>query len=155
MGGKFETETLVVAVPPASVSYRTYPTSVGTTFSLRTFVTAVPDGYRRVTVIIDWPSAAPKHTLRFSSLVFPVINTSYPASDGLAEASGGMVTLSGCLGVDVFDDVSVALPGARADTTASTLRSAIGGAASASSHVETRTRLDPSSCTPEAGTSVR
>ena len=48
--------------------YRTYPVAVGTTFSLRTFVTTVPPdgghgtGYRHVTVIVEWPSAVTGHT---------------------------------------------------------------------------------------------
>jgi Tfp pilus assembly protein PilV len=155
ISGKFETETLVIA-SPAVVSYQTFPVAVGTTFSMRTFVTAVATtGYRRVTVIIDWPSPSPTHTLRLSSFVFPLVNTSYPASDGLAEVIAGQITLSGCLGSDTFDDVSVALPSARADTSASTLRSSIGGAAGAGSNIAVHVRPDPATCTLGDGTDVR
>ena len=60
----------------------------------------------------------------------------------------GLVTLSGCLGGDTFDDVHVALPGARADTIASTLRTAVGSATSAAAHVEVHPRVDSSTCVP-------
>lgn len=137
--------------------YQTHPVAVGTTFTMRTFVTTVPPdggrgiGYRHVTVIVEWPSssATTPHRLQFSSLVFPLDYTSYPASNGSAEVAGGLVTLDGCLGADTFDDVHVALPGARADTIASTLRTAIGAASSSAAHVESHTRLDPSNpCAP-------
>ena len=135
--------------------YRTYPTAVGTTFSLRTFVTTVPPlggrgiGYRHVTVIVEWPWTSPTpHTMQFSSLVFPLDYTSYPSSNGSAEVTDGLVTLDGCLGGDTFDDVRVALPGSRSDTIASTLRTAIGSATSAAAHVEVHPRVDSSTCEP-------
>jgi hypothetical protein len=134
--------------------YRTYPVAAGATFALTTFVTTVPPaggegtGYRHVTVIIAWPSTNPAHTMQFSSLVFPLDYTSYPAGNGTAEVTDGLVTLSGCLGGDTFDDVHVALPGARADTIASTLRTAIGSATSAAAHVEVHPRLDSATCVP-------
>jgi hypothetical protein len=134
--------------------YRTYPVAAGATFVLTTFVTTVPPaggkgtGYRHVTVIVGWPSTNPAHTMQFSSLIFPLDYTSYPAGNGTAEVTDGLVTLSGCLGGDTFDDVHVALPGARADTIASTLRTAIGSANSAAAHVEVHPRLDSSTCVP-------
>ncbi|MEP7114257.1 MAG: hypothetical protein ABI862_13410, partial [Ilumatobacteraceae bacterium] len=149
VGGKFESEDLVVG---ATDPYRAYPDAVGTTFSLRTFVTTAPAGYRRVTVIIDWPAISPNHSMRFSSLVYPLVYTSYPVSGGSAEVTGGLITLSGCLGGDAFSDVNVVLPGARADTRASTVRTAFGVAASPSKHVEVLPRSDSSSCTPAATT---
>ncbi len=151
---------LKFGVPPedlffgGAMPYRTYPVAAGMTFSLRTFVTSVPPdggngiGYRHVTVIIEWPTPAPKHKLQFSSLVFPLDYTSYPTSNGSADVTGGLVTVDGCLGSDTFDDVHVALPGARADTIASTLRTAIGAATSSAGKVETHTRLDPLTCEP-------
>ena len=137
-----------------ATSYQTDHVAVGTTFSLRTFVTSVtPEGggtgYRHVTVIVEWPSSSSTpHTMQFSSLVFQLDYTSYPASNGSAEVAGGFVTLNGCLGGDTFDDVHVALPGARADTIASTLRTAIGASTSAAGHVETHPRVDASPCVP-------
>ena len=134
----FEGEQLVLGGPTAA-PYRTLTDAVGTTFSLRTFVTGVGSGgagYRRTTVIVDWPSVSPTHTLRFSSLVFPLDYTSYPASSGSAEATGGLITVSGQLGGDVFEDVHVVLPGTRAETSSSTLRTSIGAAASAASHAD-------------------
>jgi type II secretory pathway pseudopilin PulG len=71
---RFDGELLVLGGPTAA-PYRTLTTAVGTTFSLRTFVTGVAAagaGYRRTTVIVDWPSVSPTHTLRLSSLVFPL-----------------------------------------------------------------------------------
>ncbi len=133
---KFELESLV---PGGTTPYRETPVSVGTTFSLRTFVTAVlasGDGYRRITVIVDWPSISPKHTMRFSSFVFPLDFTSFPASTGSAEVTGGLITLTGNLGGDTFDDVHVVLPAVRADTSSSTLRTSIGAAGSATSYVD-------------------
>ncbi|MGZ4722634.1 MAG: hypothetical protein ACXV8L_00320, partial [Ilumatobacteraceae bacterium] len=132
--------------------YRTLSVAVGTTFSLRTLVTtALPagvDDYRRVTVIIDWPYPSPTHTITTSSLVYPIINTAYPSNNGSAEVTGGRITLSGCLGGDNFDDAYVALPEVRADTSLSTgaLRSAIGGAGSAASHLGVSNRPDASNC---------
>jgi type II secretory pathway pseudopilin PulG len=134
----FEGEQLVLGGPTAA-PYRTLTVAVGTTFSLRTFVTGVASGgagYRRTTVIVDWPSVSPTHTLRFSSLVFPLDYTSYPASSGSAEATGGLITVSGQLGGDTFEDVHMVLPGIRAETSSSTLRTAIGAAASAASNVD-------------------
>jgi type II secretory pathway pseudopilin PulG len=132
----FEGESIV---PGGPNSYRTYPVSAGTTFSLRTFVTAVPAGgsaYRRVTVIVDWPTVAPRHTIRFSSLVYPLNYASYPASSGAAEVTGGQMTISGHLGGDTFEDARVVLPGMRADTSASTLRTSIAAAAGATPYVD-------------------
>ncbi|MEY2553077.1 MAG: hypothetical protein QOC57_937 [Ilumatobacteraceae bacterium] len=143
----FEGENVV---PGGPNPYRTYPVSAGTTFSIRTFVTAVPAGgtaYRRVTVIVDWPNTAPRHTLRFSSLVFPLNYASYPASSGAAEATGGQITISGRLGGDTFDDAHVVLPGARADTNASTLRTAIAAAAGATPYVDVVVGPIPVACT--------
>lgn len=134
----FEGEQLVLGGPTAA-PYRTISTAVGTTFSLRTFVTGVASGgagYRRTTVIVDWPSVSPIHTLRFSSLVFPLDYTSYPASSGSAEATGGLITVSGQLGGDTFEDANMVLPGIRAGTSSSTLRTSIGAAASAASNVD-------------------
>jgi type II secretory pathway pseudopilin PulG len=131
----FEGENVV---PGGTKPYRTYPVSVGTTFSIRTFVTAVAaggSGYRRITVIVDWPAAAPRHTVRFTSLVYPLNYASYPASSGAAEVTGGQVSISGRLGGDTFNDVHVVLPGVRADTNASTLRTSIAAAAGATSYV--------------------
>jgi hypothetical protein len=143
----FEGELIV---PGGTDPYRTLVTSVGTTFSIRTFVTRVTSGgsdYRRVSVIVDWPSDLPRHTMRFSSLVYPLDYASYPASTGAAEAVGGVVTLSGTLGSDVFDDVHVVLPGARADTNASTLRTSIGSAVSAESMLDVASgQVSTSSC---------
>ena len=140
-----------------NASYRTTQVAVGTTFTLRTFVTTVPPaagrgtGYRHVTVIIEWPSSSSTpHSLQFSSLVFPLDYTSFPSSNGSAEVTDGLITLGGCLGGDTFDDVHVALPGARSDTIASTLRTAIGAATSAAAHVETHTRIDSTTCVPVA-----
>lgn len=132
----FESEPIVLG---GTSPHRTTITAVGTTFALRTFVTAVGAGgagYRRVTVIIEWPSVSPSHTMRFSSLVFPLDYTSYPASSGEAEAMGGLITVNGTLGGDTFEDVQVSLPGARVDTNASTLRTSIAAAASSTSHVD-------------------
>ena len=136
-------------------SYRTTQVAVGTTFTLRTFVTTVPPaggkgtGYRHVTVIVEWQSSSTTaHTLQFSSLVFPLDYTSFPSSNASAEVTDGLITLGGCLGSDTFDDVHVALPGARSDTIASTLRTAIGAATSAAAHVETHSRIDSTTCVP-------
>lgn len=145
-------------VPGGSTPYRTNPVSVGTTFSIRTFVTAVPaggSGYRRITVLVDWPSTAPRHNMRFSSLVFPLSYASYPASSGGAEATGGLITVTGNLGSDAFDDVHVVLPGARVDTNASTLRTSIGAAAGGTSYVGITTGpVIPSMTCNGAGTAV-
>ncbi len=132
----FESEPIVLG---GTSPHRTTITAVGTTFALRTFVTAVGTGgagYRRVTVIIEWPSVSPSHTMRFSSLVFPLDYTSYPASSGEAEAMGGLITVIGTLGGDTFENVQVSLPGTRVDTNASTLRTSIAVAASSTSHVD-------------------
>ena len=120
-------------------SYKSDVTAAGTIFELRTFVTAVSAagaGYRRATVIVEWPSSAPKHTMRFSSLVFPLDYSSYPASSGKAEATGGLITVTGQLGGDTFEDMHLVLPSVRADTNASTLRTSIGAAASATGYVD-------------------
>ena len=129
----FESEPIVLG---GTTPYRTTLTTVGTTFALRTFVTAVAASYRRVTVIVEWPAVAPRHTMRFSSLVFPLDYASYPASSGEAEATGGLISVSGTLGGDTFDDVHMLLPGVRVDTNASTLRTSIAAAASATSYVD-------------------
>jgi hypothetical protein len=137
----FGGERLVLGGPTAA-PYQTLVAAVGTTFSLRTFVTAVSSGgagYRRTTVIVTWPSIAPAHTLRFSSFVFPLDYTSYPASSGSAEVTGGLISATGQLGGDSFEDLHVVLPGIRAETTSSTLRTSIGAAASADSYVDLAT----------------
>ncbi|MEO8265854.1 MAG: hypothetical protein ABI706_10135 [Ilumatobacteraceae bacterium] len=156
--GGSATEDLIfggTALDGTPVSYRTTQVAVATTFTLRTFVTTVPPaggngtGYRHVTVIIEWPSSSPTaHTLQFSSLVFPLDYTSFPSSNGSAEVTDGLITLGGCLGGDTLDDVHVALPGARSDTIASTLRTAIGAATGAAAHVEAHSRIDSTTCTP-------
>ena len=156
--GGSATEDLIfggTALDGTPVSYRTTQVAVGTTFTLRTFVTTVPPiggkgtGYRHVTVVVEWPSSSSTaHTLQFSSLVFPLDYTSFPSSNGSAEVTDGLITLGGCLGSDTFDDVRVALPGARSDTIASTLRTAIGAATSAAAHVEAHSRIDSTTCTP-------
>ena len=120
-------------------SYKTTIVSGGTTFVLRTFVTRVSaagSGYRRVTVIIEWPSTSPAHTMRFSTLVFPLDYASYPSSSGDAEATGGLMSVIGQLGGDTIEDLHLALPAVRADTNASTLRTSIGAAASATGYVD-------------------
>ena len=132
----FEGENIV---PGGTKPYRTYPIAAGTTFSIRTFVTAVSaggSGYRRITVIVDWPTPTPQHTVRFSSLVFPLNYASYPASNGAAEVTGAQITVSGSLGGDTYEDAHVVLPGARADTSASTLRTSIAAAAGATGYVD-------------------
>lgn len=135
----FEGEQLILGGPTAA-TFHTPTVAVGTTYSLRTFVTAVSSttgaGYRRTTVIIDWPSGSPRHTLRFSSMVFPLDYTSYPVSRGSAESTGGLITVTGDLGGDTFENVHVVLPGVRAETSSSTLRTSIGAAASATSFVD-------------------
>ena len=120
-------------------SYKTTIVSVGTTFVLRTFVTSVTaagSGYRRVTTIIEWPSTSPAHTMRFSTLVFPLDYASYPSSSGDAEATGGLISVNGQLGGDTIEDLHLALPAVRSDTNASTLRTSIGAAASATGFVD-------------------
>ena len=135
----FEGERIV---PGMTAPYTTTLTGAGTTFLIRTFVTSVTPpsgiGYRRITVFIAWQPTATgnRHTMRFSSLVFPLDYTTYPASSGSSEATGGLVTVVGHLGSDTFDDVHVSLAAARADTTASTLRTAIGSTVSSASHVD-------------------
>ena len=129
----FESEPIVLG---GTTPYRTTLTTVGTTFALRTFVTAVAAGYRRVTVIVEWPAVTPRHTMRFASLVFPLDYASYPASGGEAEATGGLITVSGTLGGDTFEDAHMLLPGVRVDTNSSTLRTSIAAAASATSYVD-------------------
>lgn len=157
---KFGGEVLYVG---GANSYKSTVMSVSTTFTLKTFVTTVPAasgaGYRRITVIVEWPSTvlAKPHHLQFSSLVFDLDFKSYPASSGSAGAEGGLITLTGCVGGETFaeGDVRVALPSAHADTSASTLRTAIGTAAAASSSVGTGSRTDPSTCLPQPATEVR
>ena len=143
--------------------YKSTATSAGTTFTLKTFVTTVPAatgaGYRRINVVVEWPSTVPTkpHQLQFSSLVFDLDFKSFPAGSGSAEADGGLITLTGCIGGETFGegDVRVALPGAHADTSASTLRTAIGTGAAATSSVGSGVRTDPSACAPAIGTEVR
>lgn len=101
-----------------------------------TAVSAGGAGYRRTTVIVEWPSLVPTHSLRFSSFVFPLDYTSYPASSGSAEVTGGLITVTGQLRGDTFEDLHVVLPGIRAETTSSTLRTSIGAAASADSFAD-------------------
>ena len=134
----FGGERLVLGGPTAA-PYQTTTDAVGTTFSLRTFVTAVSSGgagYRRTTVIVQWPSVLPTHTLRFSSFVFPLDYTSYPASSGSAEVTGGLISVTGQLSGDSLEDMHLVLPGIRAETTASTLRTSIGAASSADSYAD-------------------
>ena len=137
----FGTEPLVAG---SSTQYRTTKHEAGTTFSLRTFVTAVTPAsagpYRRITLIIDWnttdaANSPGQRTMQFSSLVFPLDYTSYPASTGSAEAIGGSVTLTGTLAGEQFEEVRLALPGTQAATDSSTLRTSIASAASSTSTV--------------------
>jgi hypothetical protein len=124
---RFEGEQLVGGGPTA---YRSTSLVSGTTYTLSTFITAVTPSaglpYRRITVFVDWaPSTSGAfHTERFSSLVYPLDYSSFPAGSGVAEVTGGAITVSGSLSADTFDDVHVALPGARAATSSSTLRTA-------------------------------
>jgi hypothetical protein len=124
---RFEGEQLVGGGPTA---YRTGSVVSGTTYTLSTFITAVtpPTGlpYRRLTVFVDWsPSTSGAfHSERFSSLVYPLDYSSFPAGSGVAEVTGASVSVSGALGADTFADVHLALPGARAATSSSTLRTA-------------------------------
>ena len=111
----FEDEALV---PGSTTPYRVTTVAAGATFTIRTFITSVPSvigaSYRRITVFIEWnasPSApaATVHQMRFASLVFPLNYSSYPASNGSAEATGGLIAVSGQLGGLTFDDVHVSL----------------------------------------------
>jgi hypothetical protein len=134
----FGTEVLVQG---GATPYRQTLGGAGTTFSLRTFVTTVTGAdYRRITILVDWPYVAPnvpaKHSMSFSSLVYPLNYASYPVSNGSAEVTGGLVTITGELGGDTYNDVHVALPAARADTNASTLRTSLGSAAGPTSYVD-------------------
>jgi type II secretory pathway pseudopilin PulG len=142
--------------------YKTMATAVGTTFTLKTFVTTVPvtsgAGYRRISVVVEWPSTLPAqpHHLQFSSFVFDLDFRSYPASSGSAEADGGLITLTGCIGGETFaeGDVRVALPGAHVDTSASTLRTAIATAAGSATTLGSALRTDLSACLPAPATEV-
>ena len=153
----FEGEA-VYAPPGGTFPYITSISAAETTFTLKTLVTTVSASSRRITVIVDWPSSTPTkpHTMRFSSLVYDLDFKSYPTSSGSADATGGLVTLSGCLGGETFgeEDVRVALPGATADTGASTLRTSIGSAAGASSSLRAGARDDLSACVPGASTAI-
>lgn len=151
---RFEGELLV---PGSTVPYKSTTVASGATFTRRTFITAVspPTGtaYRRITVIVDWaiaPSATPA-TLRFSSLVFPLNYTSYPASNGSAAVTGGLITVTGQLGGASLNDVRVGLPAARTDTNVSTLRTSIGSAVSATSHIDVGTGTVGTSSCPSTG----
>lgn len=135
----FESEPLVGG---ALTPYRVVTNEAGATFTVSTFVTAVtpPTGtpHRRITVIVDWsPSTSGNsHSMRFSSLVYPLDYTSYPASGGTGEATGATTRLTGFLGTEVFDDVHLALPGSRSVTSSSTLRQAQGSAGSSTGVVD-------------------
>ncbi len=130
---KFELEQLVGG---SSAPFQATEEVAGASYTISTFVTAVTPTqglpYRRLTVFVDWtPSLSGNfHTQRFSTLVYPLDYSSYPAGGGLAEVTGGRITVTGNLGGDVFEDVQMALPGARAKTSASTLRTAHGLASS-------------------------
>ncbi|MPY96289.1 MAG: hypothetical protein GEV08_25475, partial [Acidimicrobiia bacterium] len=130
----FEGELLVGG---AGAPYQASEEAAGITYTISTFVTAVVPvqglPYRRLTVFVDWtPSLSGSfHSQRFSTLVYPLDYRSYPAGSGLAEITGGRVTVTGHLDSDTFEDARMALPAARAKTNASTLRSAHGTASSA------------------------
>jgi type II secretory pathway pseudopilin PulG len=151
---RFEGELLVSG---STVPYKSTTVASGATFTLRTFITAVspPNGtaYRRITVMVEWaivPSAPPVK-LRFSSLVFPLNYTSYPASNGSASVTGGLITLTGRMGGQTLDDVHVGLPAARTDTNVSTLRTSIGSAVSSTSHIDVGTGTVGTSSCPSTG----
>jgi hypothetical protein len=137
----FEGERMVAG---SAAQYVTTVTEAGTTFTLRTFVTAVAPAtgtaYRRATVLIGWGSTTtggtPERSMRFSSLIFPLDYTSYPSSSSTAEATGGSVLITGTLAGDVFEELRLALPGTRATTDSSTLRTARSTAAGATSVVD-------------------
>lgn len=151
---RFEGELLV---PGSTVPYMSTTVASGATFTLRTFITAVapPTGtaYRRITVMVDWTIApsSPPIRLRFSSLVFPLNYTSYPASNGSAAVTGGLITVTGQLGGASLNDVHVGLPAARTDTNVSTLRTSIGSAVSATSHIDVGTGTVGTSSCPSTG----
>jgi hypothetical protein len=88
--------------------------------------------HRRITVIVDWtPSTSGNsHTMRFSSLVYPLDYTSYPAGSGTSEATGATIRVAGPSGAETFGNVYLTLPSARSAASSSTLRSAQGSAAS-------------------------
>ena len=128
----FEGELLVGG---GSVPYSTTSLMSGITYVLTTYVTEVtpPAGlsYRRITTFVEWtPSTSGSyHQLRFSSLVYPLDYRSYPAASGLAEVTGGSISITGSIGGDTIDELFVSLPSARSATAASTLRTAQGTAA--------------------------
>jgi hypothetical protein len=123
----FEGERLVGG---GTGQYRTTTVMGGITYILTTYVTQVTPAsglsYRRITVYVEWtPSTSGRyHELRFSSLVYPLDYSSYPAGSGLAEVTGGSIAVTGSLGDDVFDELRVSLPSVRSTTDASTLRTA-------------------------------
>lgn len=139
---KFEGEFLVGG---STTPYTSVVTDGGGTFTVKTYVTAVAptsgSAYRRITVLVDWtPSTSGSaHSMRFSSLVYPLDYTSYPAGAGSAEVAGASVTISGLpafLAGETFDDFHLNLPQARAETSASTLRTAHGVSSSSTGVVD-------------------
>jgi hypothetical protein len=137
----FESERMVAG---SASQYLTTVAEAGTTFTLRIFVTAVTPAtgtaYRRATLLIGWGATttggASERSMRFSSLIFPLDYTSYPSSSSAAEATGGSVIVTGTLAGDVFEELRLALPGTRATTDSSTLRTARSTAAGATSVVD-------------------
>ena len=123
----FEGERLVGG---GTGQYRTTTVMGGITYVLTIYVTQVTPSsglsYRRITVYVEWtPSTSGRyHELRFSSLVYPLDYSSYPAGSGLAEVSGGSIAVTGSLAEDQFDELRVSLPSVRSTTAASTLRTA-------------------------------
>lgn len=128
----FEGELLVGG---GSAPYSTTTLKSGITYALRTYVTQVTPtaglSYRRITTFVAWtPSTSGSyHQLRFSSLVYPLDYSSYPAASGLAEVAGGSVSITGSVGADTIDELYISLPASRVTTAASTLRTAQGTAA--------------------------
>lgn len=128
----FEGEQLVGG---GSDPYSTTLPRGGITYVLTTYVTQVTPAaglpYRRITTFVEWtPSTSgAHHQLRFSSLVYPLDYSSYPAGSGLAEVTGASVSIVGNVGGDTIEELHLSLPSARSTTAASTLRTAQGTAA--------------------------
>jgi hypothetical protein len=138
----FEGEPLVGAATPVYPSY-TWPTvDLGTTYTVRAFVTSVTPTdaapYRRVTVLVDWTPAqrAATQRIRYSSLVYPLDYTSYPASSGSADVVGGAFTLTGDLAGVLVDDIRLQLPSVRSVANSSTLRTSNASAAGPQAEVD-------------------
>lgn len=135
----FEGEPLVGG---SAAPYQAQETVAGASYTISTFITAVVPSqglpYRRATVFVEWtPSlSGSRHSQRFSTLVYPLDYESYPVGSGLAEVTGGRVTVTGYLGADTFEEAWVALPAVRAKTSASTLARAQGTASSATGVVD-------------------